>query len=196
MYDLLLRPVKERFQPCSGAQPLAMHHTDLMSLPLVQLTACNGTSDETLYFDEPHLAHLEHWNIICETTAFNLLVWQVQIFLKKTGCTMPLARFVFSKSKGLIIRVIQGWWYDCVTWLILGGADLKKWNAKRVMTGLSNGSWEPHGTSCFLIQVSAVAELHPLVVDFAEDPLGSRQILKTWKVQTWFVFVCVWRKNT
>ena len=117
------------------------------------------------------------WNIetsFVKTTS-NLLVWQVQIFFEKFGCTMPLPRFFFSKSKGLIIRAIQAGdttaWHD---WYL--GRGPEEMECQTVMTGLSNGSLEPHGTSCFFLQVSAIAELHPLVVDFAEDPLGSRQV--------------------
>ena len=35
-------------------------------------------------------------------------------------------------------------------------------------------SWDLMGPHVFFLQVSAIAELHPLVVDFAEDPLGSK----------------------
>ena len=137
------------------------------------------------------------WNIetsFVKTTAFNLLVWQVQIFLKKTGCTMPLARFVFSKSKGLIIRVIQAGdttaWHD---WYL--GRRPEEMECQtgddRTVQWVLGTSWNlmffnPGFSSCWVT---------PTGGRFCWGPFGVKANIETWKVQTWFVFVCVWRKT-
>lgn len=122
--------------------------------------------------------HLEHWNIICENYRTYLFVSSPNL-PQEIRVYHALATVFLFEVQGAHNPSDPGWWYDCVTWLILG--------AQTWRNGMPDGWWpdcpmgpgnlmEPHGTSCFFLQVSAIAELHPLVVDFAEDPLGSRQV--------------------
>ena len=114
------------------------------------------------------------FDIICENYRTYLLVSSPNI-LREIRVYHTLATVFLFEVQGAHNPSDPGWWYDCVTWLILG-ARTWRMECQTVMTGLSNGSLEPHGTSWFFLQASAIAELHPLVVDFAEDPLGSRQV--------------------
>lgn len=118
------------------------------------------------------------FDIICENYRTYLLVSSPNI-LREIRVYHALATVFLFEVQGTHNPSDPGWWYDCVTWLILG--------ARTWRNGMPDGWWpdcpmgpgnlmEPHGTSCFFLQASAIAELHPLVVDFAEDPLGSRQV--------------------